>query len=229
MSCKCVICGSSHIEGVVKNYKEYRVKGFFLRRVFQSMFTWTPYVPDGTMQTFQLYEKPDQKKQNQFEPVCQEVIIYGQVVRGMIHDDNVVRVWGRQNRHNVIEARTVKNLSSGTVMKTHHAIHPLIMWILLISFLASLLYCIPAIVGAMERKASSFFSQLPMGLFLISIFVLLAFLMAKSIFKELTFGGFLIIIFVIIAFIAIFKYPILTPLVLLIFILMFVLKRNNKD
>ena len=218
----------NYIEGIVRNYKEDGMKTSFLGRLFRSMFTWTPFVPDGTIQTFQLFEKLDQRNQDQFEQVCQEVIIYGQIISGTIHENNVVRVKGRRNRHNALEARSVKNLSSGTDIKIRHALHPLTTWILAIIVLLAISYGIKALFGNAGRQLSQFVAQIPFYLGLLSIPMLLFYFMIKSIFPQMSFGIFLKIYLVIIAIILAYTIPILIPLIVLVLIFVFIVTRKKE-
>lgn len=218
----------NYIEGIVRNYKEDGMKTSFFGRLFRSMFTWTPFVPDGTIQTFQLFEKLDQRNQDQFEQVCQEVIIYGQIISGTIHENNVVRVKGRRNRHNALEARSVKNLSSGTDIKIRHALHPLTTWILAIIVLLAISYGIKALFGNAGRQLSQFVTQIPFYLGLLSIPMLLFYFLIKSIFPQMSFGIFLKIYLVIIAIILAYTIPILIPLIVLVLIFVFVVTRKKE-
>lgn len=218
----------NYIEGIVRNYKEDGMKTSFFGRLFRSMFTWTPFVPDGTIQTFQLFEKLDQRNQDQFEQVCQEVIIYGQIISGTIHENNVVRVKGRRNRHNALEARSVKNLSSGTDIKIRHALHPLTTWILAIIVLLIISYGIKALFGNAGRQLSQFVTQIPFYLGLLSIPMLLFYFLIKSIFPQMSFGIFLKIYLVIIAIILAYTIPILIPLIVLVLIFVFVVTRKKE-
>lgn len=218
----------NYIEGIVRNYKEDGMKTSFFGRLFRSMFTWTPFVPDGTIQTFQLFEKLDQRNQDQFEQVCQEVIIYGQIISGTIHENNVVRVKGRRNRHNALEARSVKNLSSGTDIKIRHALHPLTTWILAIIVLLAISYGIKALFGNAGRQLSQFVTQIPFYLGLLSIPMLLFYFMIKSIFPQMSLGIFLKIYLVIIAIILAYTIPILIPLIVLVLIFVFVVTRKKE-
>lgn len=218
----------NYIEGIVRNYKEDGMKTSFFGRLFRSMFTWTPFVPDGTIQTFQLFEQLDQRNQNQFEQVCQEVIIYGQIISGTIHENNVVRVKGRRNRHNAIEARSVKNLSSGTDIKIRHALHPLTTWILTVIALLTVSYGIKALFGSAGRQISQFVMQIPFYLGLLSIPMFLFYFSIKSIFPQLSLGIFLKIYLVIIAIVLAYIIPVLIPLLILILIFVFVVTRKKE-
>lgn len=218
----------NYIEGIVRNYKEDGMKTSFFGRLFRSMLTWTPFVPDGTIQTFQLFEQLDQRNQNQFEQVCQEVIIYGQIISGTIHENNVVRVNGRRNRHNALEARSVKNLSSGTDIKIRHSLHPLTTWILTIVVLLAVSYGIRALFGSAGQQLSQFVTKIPFYLGLLSIPMFLVYFLIKSIFPQLSLGLFIKIYLVIIAIFLAYTIPVLIPLIILILILVFVVTRKKE-
>lgn len=218
----------NYIEGIVRNYKEDGMKTSFFGRLFRSMLTWTPFVPDGTIQTFQLFEQLDQRNQNQFEQVCQEVIIYGQIISGTIHENNVVRVNGRRNRHNALEARSVKNLSSGTDIKIRHSLHPLTTWILTIVVLLAVSYGIRALFGSAGQQLSQFVTKIPFYLGLLSIPMFLVYFLIKSIFPHLSLGLFIKIYLVIIAIFLAYTIPVLIPLIILILILVFVVTRKKE-
>lgn len=217
-----------YVEGIVRNYKEDGMKTSFLGRLFRSMFTWTPFVPDGTIQTFQLFEQLDQKNQDQFSQVCQEVIIYGQIISGTIHENNVVRVNGRRNRHNALEARSVKNLSSGTDIKIRHSLHPLTTWILTIAVLLAVSYGIRALFGSAGQQLSRFVAKIPFYLGLLSIPMFLFYFMIKSIFPQLSLGLFIKIYLVIIAIFLAYTIPVLIPVLILILVIVFAVTRKKE-
>lgn len=116
-------------EGVVRNYKEETSKSFLLERWVRTLFKGVPFSMDNTIHTFQVYPQ-GWMTTNTGIPICDEVVVYGQVNRGKISLDNTVQVWGKRDTSNAIVATKIFNVASGTWLNIRYGLSPLAAWII---------------------------------------------------------------------------------------------------
>lgn len=118
----------TNVEGIVRNYREFEVNNFLIERILKSMFTFTPFMADKTVQTFQIFSDIGDREENFDGKVCDEIIVYGRILGGSIYDNNYVKVKGRRNRNNTLQATSIYNKTSNSDLKLHHAISPFVLW-----------------------------------------------------------------------------------------------------
>ncbi|MBD8070707.1 hypothetical protein [Bacillus sp. PS06] len=94
------------IEGQVHNFREEILPLKFFERWMNSLTKGVPFVKDGYVNTFQVY---DQSRKGT------EVVLYGKILRGKVADNNRVRVYGMRDNYGTLVAQGVENVDSKTI------------------------------------------------------------------------------------------------------------------
>ncbi len=98
------------IKGQVSNFQEDVIPGKMLGRWFDACIKGIPFMKDGYMNTFQVYDQDGEGH---------EVVVYGKIVRGKIGDHNLVQVFGKRDRHGTVVAKHIENLNSNTTVSVN--------------------------------------------------------------------------------------------------------------
>lgn len=121
-----------YIQGTVKNLRSEHLRESFFRRWGRTLFLGVPYFKYNEIQTFQLFSTNNASTANPNLHSCYEIIIYGQIKRGFITDNNTVQVWGSKRSNNSVYARKIINVTSNTTTQTTDGIPTIVAWILTI-------------------------------------------------------------------------------------------------
>lgn len=119
-----------YIQGTVKNLRSEHLRESFFRRWGRTLFLGVPYFKYNEIQTFQLFSTNNASTANPNLHSCYEIIIYGQIKRGFLTDNNTVQVWGNKRSNNSVYARKIINVTSNTTTQTTDGIPTIVAWIL---------------------------------------------------------------------------------------------------
>lgn len=98
------------IKGQVSNFHEEVIAGKTFGRWLDSCTKGIPFMKDGYMNTFQVYDQDGEGH---------EVVLYGKILRGKIGDHNLVQVFGKRDRHGTVVAKRIENLNSNTTVSVN--------------------------------------------------------------------------------------------------------------
>lgn len=159
------LAGGGTVEGTVRFVVNQQLKEPFLARWFKSMISFTPFSTGGYITTFQVFDSLNATASN-------EVVVYGKIVGGMIHDGNIVSVRGRRNRFNTIEANSIVNMTSNTRLHIQNALSPIVLWVVTLGLAGLLWFLLSSLAGgssgASGASASANMTEL---LFIVVLFV----------------------------------------------------------
>lgn len=212
---------SCHVEGVVRNYQSTQIHNGFLSKLFQTMFTFTPYVRDNTIQTFQVFSNISD---NGMDDKCDEVIVYGRTLFGSVYDNNYVVVDGYRNRSNTIVARSIQNKTSNTTLKLYRAISPFVFWGILVLFILGevLFYYLTSNNSTSVNQATTNTTNIAEGttsIFGSILFMVILLVFAASLFSTFFRRNPAILLFAVLVLLSIFVVPELSSIVSIIVIL----------
>ena len=103
--------------GVVKNIRYNSESQSWIIRWIKSLAKGIPFSLDDYTTLFQVFPDYTGTSINESGTVCDQVVIYGKLLRGTLSDNNEVEVYGFRDRKNNIVAESVYNIASGTTVK----------------------------------------------------------------------------------------------------------------
>lgn len=124
--------------GIVKNIVVDTQKRSFLGKWFKALFCGIPFSLDDTATMFQVFPDYTGTALNAQGNACDQVIVYGRVAAGAVCENNNVEVYGRRDKSNIVVAKRVKNVASGTLIDLQRVIGAGVVRILTLLVLALL-------------------------------------------------------------------------------------------
>lgn len=107
--------GTARIKGTVQNFMQEPDTRGALTKWSDAFFSGTPYSSTDKKYIFDL--KDDNVRNLDFgAQTGSSVVICGEIAFGSINNNNVVEVYGDKNKHNIIAAKKIRNISNGSVI-----------------------------------------------------------------------------------------------------------------
>lgn len=116
--------------GIIKNVSVENQKRTKVERWFRALFTGIPFTFDDDLVMFQVFPDYSGTALNAQGNACDQVILYGQLNKGSISDNNDVDVYGRRDSNNNIIAKYLINKASGTRIAPRRIISSGVVWFL---------------------------------------------------------------------------------------------------
>ena len=114
---------SKHItKGYIKNIRYNKEESKMVSRWARSIVYGVPFSFDDYTTVFQVFPDFTGTSRAENGAICDQVVMYGRILRGTLSDNNEVEVRGARDRHNQIVASKVINVASGTMCKASGAI-----------------------------------------------------------------------------------------------------------
>ena len=102
--------------GIIKNIMVDNQECSVLEKWFRTLFTGIPFTLDDDVTMFQVFPDFTGTSLNALGNACDQVIVYGKLINGVVSENNDVEVYGRRDSSNNIIAKVIKNKSSGTTI-----------------------------------------------------------------------------------------------------------------
>lgn len=122
--------------GIVKNIVVDTQRRSSWEKVFRALFQGIPYAMDDTATMFQVFPGFTGTALNAQGNACDQVIVYGRLAAGTICENNNVEVYGKRDKNNIVIAKRVRNVASGTTITPQRVIDAGFFWILAAVILA---------------------------------------------------------------------------------------------
>lgn len=116
--------------GIIKNVSVENQKRTKVERWFRALFTGIPFTFDDDLVMFQVFPDYSGTVLNAQGNACDQVILYGQLNKGSISDNNDVDVYGHRDSNNNIIAKYLINKASGTRIAPRRIISSGVVWFL---------------------------------------------------------------------------------------------------
>lgn len=149
--------------GFIKNIRYNVEKSNAFSRWMRSIGEGVPFSSDEYTTAFQVFPDFTGTSRNRSGTVCEQVIIYGKIIQGVLSENNEVEVYGYRDSKNNIVATFVLNVASGTVCKPEGAVSAASVRI--VSVIAAL--CIAAILFSGKFMDILFMLLTPVFIFII--------------------------------------------------------------
>lgn len=124
--------------GIVKNIVADNQKKGFWEKWIKALFCGIAYSMDDASLMFQVFPDYSGTALNSQGNACDQVVVYGQLAAGAICENNSIEIYGRRDHSNVVVARKIKNVASGTWIVPQRVIPVGLVWTITLVALALL-------------------------------------------------------------------------------------------
>ena len=97
---------------------------------------------DDKIVMFQVFPDYSGNSLNAMGNACDQVIVYGTIHSGAIADNNSVEVYGHRDANNLIVAKSIKNMASGTIITPSRFLSPFLVYFLLLLIIVAIAYIV---------------------------------------------------------------------------------------
>lgn len=129
-------------KGIIKNISVTSEEMSFFSKLLGSLTKGIPYMFDDEIVMFQVFPDYSGNSLNAMGNVCDQVIVYGTIHSGAIADNNSVEVYGHRDSNNIIVAKSIKNMASGTTITPSRFLSPFAVYFFVLLIIAAVAYIV---------------------------------------------------------------------------------------